>query len=375
MGGQACRPRMTRLDTKARDLAASRGSSTPTSVSPDLSPTMTAVRPHPAHPATAKVSPSTLPVDMEETLGLQDLELMMHWCTTTYRSMAKDRATETLWQTVIPQLSLEFASLRHGLLALSALQVSGACTSPERKWRYLLAAREHQSQALIGIHLDTTQELTDAQCDAHFALCSVMTVFSFAYCLIDDGLEEDDEQPDILDEFLEVFQLTRWLISAMILSLDRVSAGALHSLVQPEQRRARLPNMSQLVILALRRYNESEALRDLTHEKETYAETINHLGTSLEQLMNGSEPKDFAFCWTFYIPVRFPELVRERKPFALVILAHFAVILHQLRETWWMGDWATRILKEVVDELDGEWYDLLSWPADAMGWSLPKVKA
>ncbi|KAJ5648736.1 hypothetical protein N7490_005108 [Penicillium lividum] len=370
MANQTCLPRLSRLDTKTQDMGSSGSSTRSASTS---SPTMTIAMSHSTQTAT-KASPSTLSEDMEETLGLQDLELMMYWCTTTYHSMARDRATETLWQTVIPRLSLRFTCLRHGLLALSALQLSGTCTTPAGKWRYLLAAREHQSKALMGIHLDTTQELSDTQCDAHFALCSVMTVFSFAYCLTDDGLEEDDEQPDILDEFLEVFQLTRWLISAMMLNMDRVGDGELHALVRSEERRPRMPNMSQLVILALRRHNESEALLDPTHEKGTYQATIDHLSTSLEQLMNGSEPKDFALCWTFQVPVRFPELVGERRPFALVILAHFAVILHHLRETWWMGDWGIRILKEAVDELDPEWRGLLSWPVDAMGWFLPEAK-
>ncbi|KAJ5721405.1 uncharacterized protein N7483_009339 [Penicillium malachiteum] len=317
---------------------------------------------------------SGLPVDMasEETLGLQDLELMMHWCTTTYRSMARDRAAEALWQTVIPQLSLRFTPLRHGLLALSALQVAGSTTRPDRKWRYLVSAREHQSQALVGIQLDTTKDLTDSQCNAHFALCCALTVFSFAYCLIDDDIEDtDEEQPDVLDEFLEVFQLTRWFVSAMVPNVERVGSGELHSLVRPEQARPTMPDMSRLVILCLSRQNETEAMRDPNHEKHTYTQAIEHLGNSLEQLMNGGEPKDFAFCWCFRIPDRFSVLVAARKPFALVILAHYAVVLHHLRDSWWMGDWGIRIFNKIVETLNCEWHESLSWPADAMGVFLP----
>ncbi|KAJ5280616.1 Protein of unknown function DUF3468 [Penicillium angulare] len=369
---QLGRPRLTRLDTKARSASiASSVSSTTTSMSSDSLPIMTDLMPDPAEISTKTPPPQTnLSSDMEETLGLQDLELMMHWCTTTYRSMARDHAAESLWQTVIPRLSLRFPSLRHGLLALSALHVAGTSTSPERKWRYLAAAREHQGLALAGINISGTQEFTDSQCDAHFALCGVLMVFSFAYCLIDDDVE-DEERPDILDEFLEVFQLTRWLVGAMVMTLERVTTGELYSLVRPDETRPRMPNMSRLVISSLQRRNETEALRDSSHEKETFNETILHLSNSLEQLMNGGEPKDFAFCWCFHIPVRYPELVAERNPFALVILAHYAVVLHHLRDSWWMGDWGIRLLKEIVDELEPEWRDLIAWPADAMGWFLP----
>lgn len=319
-------------------------------------------------------APARFPPKMEESLHLQDLELMMHWCTTTYRSMARDHAAETLWQMAIPQLSLRFPSLRHGLLALSALQLAGESSNSERKWRYLVSAREHQSHALAGVHFDDAEDLTTAQCNASFALCCVLLVFPFAYCLIDDSAEEDEEeQPEVLDEFLEVFDLTRWLVGAMRLTMDRVANGELYPLVRPDPTWPTMPDMSQLVILALRRRNAVEAERDPSHEKGVYDQALEHLRYSLEQLMSGGEPKDFAFCWAFRIPVRFQDLVRERQPFALVVLAHYAVVLHHLHDSWWMGNWGTRILKEIVDYLDPEWRELISWPIDATGCMLPEV--
>jgi hypothetical protein len=280
--------------------------------------------------------------------------------------MARDDVAEALWQTVIPRLSLRHPSLRHGLLALSALQIAGTSTSPGRKWRYLVSAREHQSHALAGISLDGMQDLTTAQCNATFALCCVLLVFSFAYCLIDDDLK-DEEQPDILDEFLEVFELTRWLVGAMSMTMERVAVGELYPLINPEKTRPTMPDMSQLVVSTLRRQNESEAQLDSSHEKDVYDKAIEHLQSSLEQLMNGGEPKDYAFCWTFRVPVRYQDLVRERKPFALVILAHYAVILHYLRDSWWMGDWGIRILREVDACLEPKFRHLISWPIDATG--------
>ena len=317
--------------------------------------------------------------ETDETLHLQDLELIMYWCTTTYRSMARDTAAEALWQTVIPQLSLRFPSLRHGLLALSALQLAGSTTKPGHKWRYLALAREHQALALAGVSLDRAHNLTAAQCDAHFALCCVLLVFSSAYCLVDDDdaasavAEDEPEKLSVLEEFMEVFELTRWLVSGMMLTVDRVAAGELYLLIHHENAPPTMPDMSRLVVLSLRRQNDMIALRDPSHEKEVYAQAIEHLSDSLERLMNGGEPKDFAFCWAFRIPVRFQDLVREHRPFALVVLAHYTVILHHLRESWWMGDWGTRILTEIADHLEPEWRELISWPIDATGCFLPEA--
>ncbi|KAJ5902595.1 hypothetical protein N7495_003123 [Penicillium taxi] len=312
---------------------------------------------------------------MEESLHLRDLELMMHWCTTTYRSMARNSTGEVLWQTVIPQLALRYPSLRHGLLALSALQLADhyADICPHRKRRYLISARDHQRQALAGIQIHGAEDCSATPSNAHFALCCTMVVFSFAYCLIDDADDEDDEseQPDILDEFIELFHLTRWLVSAMQLSIDRVATGELSSLLEPEEPMPTMPNMTRLVMLPLQRLNENEALRDPAHEKDVYGKTIEYLTLTLEQLMNRGDPTYFAFCWAFQIPVRFLDLLHERQPFALVVLAHYAVILHGIRDLWWMGDWGLRILKKIGSELDPEWRQLISWPIDATGCDVP----
>ncbi|KAJ5676030.1 hypothetical protein N7462_008927 [Penicillium macrosclerotiorum] len=369
------RPRLTRLDSKIRcaspissvsSSATSVASTSPPPAMTDLVPQSTPSKDDEQPPSPQRMR--LLP-EMEDSLPLQDLELMMHWCTTTYRSMARDRSAEALWQVAIPQLSLRFPALRHGLLALSALQLAGATSRGERKWRYLASAREHQTHALTGINSNNAENLTTAQCNASFALCCVLLVFSFGYCLTDDSDEDTDDRgpPDVLDEFLEVFELTRWLVGAMMTTIDRVSAGELYPLVRPDEARPTMPDMSRLVILSLRRHNTIEAERNPAHETDVYDQALEHLRYSLERLMNGGEPKDFAFCWTYRIPVRFQDLVRERQPFALVVLAHYAVVLHHLRESWWMGNWGARILREIVDSLEPEWQELISWPLDATG--------
>jgi hypothetical protein len=294
---------------------------------------------------------------------------MMHWCTSTYKSMARDSNSERIWQQTIPNLSLHHPALREGLLALSALHIASTSTS-SRRWQYLDTARTHRAQALLGLHPDgETSDLLDSECDATFALCCLMVVFAFGYCLVDG--DNDADEPEILDEFFEVFQLTRWLVSIMTPVLDRVATGDLSPLVKPEDPLPTMPDMSRLVILSLRRRNGCEARQDPAHDETLYDAAIEHLSHDLEKLMKGGEPKVFAFCWSFRIPAGFLELLEARQPFALVVLAHYAVILHHLRDSWWMGSWATRILLEIGDLLKPEWRALIGWPADAMGCFIP----
>ncbi|KAJ5623884.1 hypothetical protein N7510_000193 [Penicillium lagena] len=354
--------------------------------SPSLPPTMTELDPQAGFQLSdedddSDPTRSSLPAEMKDALHLQDLELMMHWCTTTYRSVLRDRLDKALWQTVIPRLSLRHAPLRHGLLAVSALHLAATSTSPDQKRTYVITARDHQTEALAGIQLAELSDLTTAECNAVFALCMLMTVFRFAYCQInkveDEPVhdhEEDDELFSILDEFIEVFQLTKWLLDAMRTVGGRVAASELASLTAPAEAHPTMPDMSRLVVQALQRQNELETARQPTqHKTAVFESAIHHLSDSLETLMKGAEPKAFAFCWISNVPSAFMDLVEEHHPFALVVLAHYAVILHHLRDSWWMGDWGSRLLREIGDTLGPDWRPLINWPVDATGCFLPEV--
>lgn len=357
------RPRLTRLDNK-------RGSFIPSTSTSPSSPTSSTSQSN----SQPQEHPPCLSTHTEETLHLKDLELMMHWCTTTYKSMAGNPTSERIWQTTIPQLSLRYTGLRQGILALSALHLASTSTS-SRRWRYLETARSYQAQALAGLGIESAEDAPEEEIQATFALCCIMIVFTFGFCQIDSETDSDEDQPDVLDEFFEVFQLTRWLVSILVASMERITASELDPLFHPEDPLPTMPDMSRLVILSLQRQNNLEVMRDVTHETDLYDSAIEHLSHALGLLMKGGEPKVFAFWWSFRIPAEFLELLELRRPCALVVLAHYVVILHNLRSSWWMGDWGNRILQEIGDILDPNWQDLINWPIDATGCFLPRIDA
>jgi hypothetical protein len=62
-------------------------------------------------------------------------------------------------------------------------------------------------------------------------------------------------------------------------------------------------------------------------------------------------------------PLQFVLKLKEQDPLALVILAHYAVILHWLREEHlWMRGWGKDIVDTVKHTLDKEWLDCIEWP-------------
>lgn len=292
------------------------------------------------------------------TLNAQDQQLILQWCTSTYRSISWDKSVERIWRVVIPGEASHHPSLMSGLLALSALHLAHLSSGTDRK-DYLDIAKSHRALALADPPICTD----GSSCNAVFARSTILSIFSFALPRI------TKPATTAVDNLLQIFQLVRSSINALDI-VDQVQRGHLGSLVQSEKSTPNMPDTSQLAIVSLRKLNATLS-RDPRHEKDIYEVTIRHLSLSFEMFMNESDAAIVAFLWICRIPPRFMSLVEERQPFALVILAHFTVILHSLRRQWWMGEWSTRILDEIGQNLGSEWRQSISWVMDAVGWYIP----
>lgn len=297
-------------------------------------------------------------------LNINDLELIMHWHNSTYRSVSRDSTVEGIWQKAVPQEAVQHPFLMHGLLALSSLD--RACGSGGRvREERVRIAQQHQNRAIGG--LSAVRRLEDnrslSTCNAMFALACVMIYYDLALPLLTDPAEGRSA----LDEFCRVLERVCESIVVMAEVIDRVRGGELCPLIREDGVRPKMPDTSRLAIQSLRRRNRILATRDKTHETDTYETTIQHLSTALERLAEGGELTVIAIRWIWFIPTRFIELVRIREPFALVILAHFAVIMHSLRRHWWMGEWGNRVLQDIGQTLDAEWRQSIDWVIDATG--------
>ncbi|OOF95860.1 hypothetical protein ASPCADRAFT_207194 [Aspergillus carbonarius ITEM 5010] len=299
-------------------------------------------------------------------LNIQDLELMMQWCTTTYRSVSRNSSVEGIWQGVVPREAMRHPFLMHGILALSALDLGFNSPPGPPKDYYTRTAQTHQSRAVTGLS-KVAGKLDRSNCNAAFALSSIMVVFSFAFP------RTTDKRGDALGELLEIFRFTRGSVDVQGGIIEWVAAGEFSPLLEYDNSQPTMPDTSRLAIMSLSRLNTNLASDDPAHEKDTYDTTIRYLSYSLDKLARGGETMIIAFQWIFQIPPRYMELLRERQPFALAILAHYAVIIHSLRGHWWMGEWGARLIREIGQLLGADWRDSISWVVDATGCYIPPV--
>jgi hypothetical protein len=66
--------------------------------------------------------------------------------------------------------------------------------------------------------------------------------------------------------------------------------------------------------------------------------------------------------WIHFISDRYIELLSERQPGSLIILAHYAVLLHRSAHYWYLEGVAEQLLSIANAFVPKEWISWLDWP-------------
>lgn len=113
-----------------------------------------------------------------------------------------------------------------------------------------------------------------------------------------------------------------------------------------------------------------EILRE-DHIKDIYITTIIQLKPSIRCYGLWPGIARFVYRFASITHTGFLALLEQQQPVALIILSHYAVCLHALRQYWWTGSLGRDIVVAVVDELvtredslqdDMPWSQLMAWP-------------
>ncbi|PTD07467.1 hypothetical protein HYE67_002797 [Fusarium culmorum] len=98
--------------------------------------------------------------------------------------------------------------------------------------------------------------------------------------------------------------------------------------------------------------------------------SVQYLQVGLDYLLSSKSRKigiQMVFNWAVLIPTRYIELLTLREPQALVILGHYAVLLHLCKDVWQIGDSGRHVLGGIVKELSSKWVQMLWWPLSVIG--------
>ncbi|OJD18658.1 hypothetical protein AJ78_01354 [Emergomyces pasteurianus Ep9510] len=295
-------------------------------------------------------------------LHIDDLKLMHHYTTETYTTLSNTREHVEIWRTVIPKEALAHPFLMHGILALSALHLieCSSINDPNRR-KYVELATRHQHLALAAFR-PVLNNITPSNCNAVFAFSSLIAALAFTFSRFVGRPGGGEPVAELLQDFL----LFRGVESVLSTSWELIQKGELGPMIRRPTEGIPQP-ISKDVINALdylHDCNGDHVTQLSTEEKNANNHAIRELRISFERPASSWET---VFRWPILLPEAYLAHLKARKPMALVILAHYCVILTRLDSCWWSQGWASHLFEAIYRSLGVAWRPLLRWPMQMVG--------
>lgn len=99
--------------------------------------------------------------------------------------------------------------------------------------------------------------------------------------------------------------------------------------------------------------------------QDAYNKTVSYIGTIHLAIKAGEHDMEVCrrlIAFAVLIPDKMIELIEEKRPRALVILAHYISVAAPRAKVWWIGDVTRKEVEAIQRWLPGEWKDLMRWP-------------
>ncbi|CDM29123.1 Aflatoxin biosynthesis regulatory protein [Penicillium roqueforti FM164] len=225
-------------------------------------------------------------------LNLNDLELMMQWCNTTFRTLSRNEHTDPIWRYIVPEEALLHPFLMHGILALSSLHL--ARTGPEltRRASYLNRAVAHQNQAL-ALFRELLGDVKESNAKAMFAFAGIVVIYTFAF-----PHTPDVQDPwSCVDDLYQVLVLARGVQQVIYAPRDFTSFledSSFGPILQAEETQGSIPEDTTAMLKQLREANEVCGARDKNHDVQVYKGSIANLEEMLSWCYSGMRASTIA---------------------------------------------------------------------------------
>ncbi|KAH6658659.1 hypothetical protein BKA67DRAFT_512770 [Truncatella angustata] len=342
----------------------------PTALTPSASTpsalTPSALTPSALTPSVASFH-STLPAP--EQINLQHLMLLHHLENEVLRSpdpiLITGAQNAQLCYDAIFQSAISAPYLMYELLAFSALHCSTVSHDDAGKTKYTHQAAELQTRALALFNA-TKPEVRSENCMALLVFSSVLGMHTLF-----DAVASYEDVPDFLDKIIHYLKLHHGVRAITNQSWHVLRNSEIQHCINSIESSDQVYQMENPASQCDRLSSLLDAWRDKLGPGPYNAchEAVRSLcwAFSLHSSLLKPYPLHITMAWPVMISVEFIELVEQRQPVPLIILAHWAMLLHYEREFWVFGG-AGRVIIESLSRYVGPyWDDWLVAPKEALG--------
>ncbi|KAH8587382.1 hypothetical protein B0O99DRAFT_401075 [Bisporella sp. PMI_857] len=319
--------------------------------------------------STQSVSQSPLQNIEHHSLNVADLELLHVYDTSTSYTLGNVPGYQSFLRIHVPRMAFSHNFLLHSILAISALHLS--FLRKDLQPLYMSRATYHQNAALRI----ATPLLNNSGCDYKtigpplYMLSNICTFFTLGIGpQTGDFLLFGDKG---ISQWLVIFRGARSILESSNYALLKHSdLSPMFSLFVPREMQP-TNNMRNKNIEDLRKMIVEEA-----HDHPNYPIYMEALETLSKSFLPATMttagtyqvPFQSIFAWLYLLSDDFVLCLIQREPIALVILAHFCVLLNSISSFWWMQGWVHHLISEIYNSLDPVYLIWIGWPLEQVGW-------
>jgi hypothetical protein len=348
------------------------------------------------------------------TLNVSQARLIHHYTTLTAKTLAHDAASESIFTNDLVLASFSYPFLLHALLALAALHLArleGLSSSLHAEYG-LLADRHHQ--AALSDFRATVRDIDQTNWKA--VLLFAGALFPYTYTA---SASASDDLELAFNNFLSHLSLTRRVRPMVTGFYQEMMQSELAQLIPDDVKdvdwesgevsgnieyvrsahsgqieacrgRSNPPSSRES---AAKRFDRNQHARPTDHVEEkrltydrlvqlqkfsdvvhhiyppdivdAYSHAIRILNLMFAAAAASPKPPSDALLniWIHFVSERYIELLSERQPGSLIVLAHYAVLLRRSREQYW---YLEGVAEQIIDVANAfvptEWKSWLEWP-------------
>jgi len=274
--------------------------------------------------------------------------------------MAAREDIRRMWQINVPKMALKHDFLMHSLFSVTALHIASSC--PDNQSSYIDRAIRHHNIALREYSAEL-KSITRENSAALFT-CATLTVISALSLVM---LRPNEEQKGLSEGLLGIFMLLRGVPLVLHATWIWIEKSEIAPLLIGREK-------DESIVLSDEVTNAIKLLEDRNQwmsssdaDRNTYARAIQGLKECFNLLSSKDRDNGMVLTWPISLSPEYLELLGSCQQMAVVILAHYAVILNEIRDTWWEMGWGRKLIQEIHQLVHDEWKVLVAWPMDKIG--------
>ncbi|KAH9209209.1 hypothetical protein DL95DRAFT_310392 [Leptodontidium sp. 2 PMI_412] len=307
---------------------------------------------------------------------LEDLDLLRHFRSSTCLDVSHSSESRRLWQTTIPEIACSYPFLKYGILALSALHLA-YLRLPERG-NYLLKAASYQSKAL-PLFCSSISNVDGDNCHPLVAFSRLLLIYCYAS-------EEQDEKlvlarrgnrSELLD-WLYIIRGSRnifkdtweYMLNGPLSPILQETMFPEHLALVPENiehsRRLNLLSAMPFAGMGNKSVSQTHALKSTELSQSPIPVALEALSNAFPKAQTAQSHSVYTVCiavriWPAQVSSDYLALLKKNDPAALILLAHYCVLLEPFESSWYMHGFRRRLLLRIYNQLDPEWRHWVQW--------------